>query len=145
MQVRPSAQPAVAVQGCPIGALPAVMHWTLPSESTTSQVWVDAQPHWGVTPQTLLGAARWQSSSGTDCPASPVAFVGVTCVAEAVGAGAVSSTALVSLEPAVSNGVRVLSEVQATSGAAIAHAASAERPKREVLFRERLVIVVREG
>jgi hypothetical protein len=41
----PSAQPAVATHGAPIGALPAVTHPTLPLESSTSQVSASVHPH----------------------------------------------------------------------------------------------------
>src|SRR5688572_5002692 len=62
--VRPCAQPAVAVHGLPIVALPNATHFAVPFVSTTSHVSVFAQPHWGTTPHALLGAAVLQFDGG---------------------------------------------------------------------------------
>lgn len=139
MHVRPTAHPDVAVQGEPIGALPALTHSELPCVSVTSHVCVGPQPHCGATPHTLLGAAFVQpGSTGVTGPPSPVGFDGDSCcVVLAVSGGDVEvddgfGSVVPVLVAAVVNGVRDPSELHATIGKAIASVASDISPTARV-------------
>jgi hypothetical protein len=86
----PRAQPAVAVHGFPIVALPKATHVAVPFVSTTSHVSVFAHPHWGETPHAWLGAAVLQLL-GDGCSSAGGSSVSIGVEAGSFSTGSSSS------------------------------------------------------